>query len=121
MGEKKEMTAVEFLKGLNRLCQTINCAMESCPVKKARDEAGSAYCMAFVREHPEDAEAVVAEWLEENPAKTLKDDFWEKHPKAKKYEDGTPYVCAGNIYPVSCIKRGHDCLCRECWERPLEV
>lgn len=121
MSEKKEMTAVEFMKGLQRLCKTVDCA-EYCPVRIARDNTRSGYCMSFLRSHPEEAVKVVEEWVEENPMKTLKNDFLEKYPDAPLINDRIPFVCARHLYPnISCEKGVGHSYCSECWDRPLEV
>lgn len=65
------------------------------------------------------AEAILAKWAEEHPEKTIADDFFEKHPKAKRCPSGCPDVCAQSVgYVDECP--GELETCAECWSRPLE-
>ena len=66
----------------------------------------------------ERAEATLAKWAAEHPEKTIKDDFFEKHPKAMKVDAPTPVTCAKHIgYTKECVASRN---CAECWRRPLE-
>ena len=66
-----------------------------------------------------DVEAILAKWEDEHPEKTIADDFFEKHPKAKKSDDGTPAPCAKDCgYIDKCIPGEMSCV--GCWRRPLE-
>ena len=65
------------------------------------------------------AEAVLAKWAEEHPEKTIADDFFEKHPKAKKSDDGTPAPCAKDCGYIDKCSPG-EMSCVGCWRRPLE-
>ena len=47
-----------------------------------------------------EAESILAKWAAEHPEKTIADDFFEKHPRAKKGTGGFPSVCA-----AACISR----------------
>lgn len=70
----------------------------------------------------ERAEATLAKWAAEHPEKTIADDFFEKHPKAAKKDNGTPMVCAnycGYGTPEYCGAELVDA-CSRCWRRPLE-
>lgn len=126
MDEKKEMTAVEFLKGWRRLCEhfggnEFNCSRENeCPFHDKRDIL---HCWAWVarKAMPKEAVDIVQKWAEEHPEKTMRDDFFEKFPNAPRINGSTPFACAKDCYPVSCYKDGHTVLCEKCWERPLEV
>lgn len=64
------------------------------------------------------AEAILAKWAEEHPEKTIADDFFEKHPRAKRGEGMVPTVCAEDCGYVL----GKECKgdCAKCWRRPLE-
>ena len=67
------------------------------------------------------AEAILAIWAEEHPEKTIADDFYEKHPKATRAEDGLPPICARDIgYLSRCPSGLSRVTCSECWRRPLE-
>ena len=65
------------------------------------------------------AEAILAKWAEEHPEKTIADDFFEKHPKAKKSDDGTPAPCAKDCGYIDKCSPG-EMSCAGCWRRPLE-
>ena len=67
-----------------------------------------------------EAESILAKWAAEHPEKTIADDFFEKHPRAKKGTGGFPSVCAAACgYIEECP---HDYSLFEyekCWRRPL--
>ena len=64
-------------------------------------------------------EAILAKWAAEHPEKTIADDFFEKHPKAKRGDDGTPRPCAEDCgYVDKCLPG--EMPCADCWRRPLE-
>ena len=66
-------------------------------------------------------EAILAKWAEEHPEKTIADDFFEKHPKAKRDENGLPPICAREIgYLSKCPSDLNRVTCFECWRKPLE-
>ena len=64
-------------------------------------------------------EAILTIWAAEHPAKTVADDFFEKHPKAKGGDDGTPAPCAENCGYIDKCSPG-EMSCADCWRRPLE-
>ena len=66
-----------------------------------------------------DVEAILAKWEDEHPEKTIADDFFEKHPKAKKSDDGTPAPCAKDCGYIDKCSLG-EMSCADCWRRPLE-
>ena len=115
---KKEMTAVEFLKEWKRLCKQHLFDCRGCGIayKKGLDTG----CKIWVTAHPEDAVEIVQKWAEENPVKTILDDFLEKFPHAT-LAYGSPAICPQHLgYLVSedlCC--GHKCY-TECWKTPLE-
>lgn len=66
-------------------------------------------------------EATLTKWAAEHPEKTIMDDFFEKHPKAKRDEDGLPPICAREIgYLSKCPSDSKRVTCNDCWRRPLE-
>lgn len=78
-------------------------------------------CCEGISERPEEAEAILTKWAAEHPEKTIADDFFEKHPKAKYVDDMVPGVCAfycGYDKPEYCQKDA--AVCANCWRRPLE-
>ncbi len=68
-----------------------------------------------------ETEAILAKWAAEHPEKTISDDFFEKHPKAKYVDNMVPGVCAfycGYDKPEYCQRDA--AICAKCWRRPLE-
>ena len=92
---------------------TISCL--TCPLSTNHNGEGIS-CFQFEGKHSAEAIAIVQKWSNENPVKTILDDFKEKYPNAKLDKDGLP---------VGCIRwLGHhvyDCPndCEKCWNRPL--
>lgn len=66
-----------------------------------------------------EAEAILVKWAEEHPEKTIADDFFEKHPRAKRGDDGTPAPCAAECGYIDKCNPGQ-MSCADCWRRPLE-
>ena len=65
-------------------------------------------------------EAIFTKWAAEHPERTIADDFFEKHPKAPKDEDGIPFACAQRCgYTEGCIGNTSRKYCTQCWRRPL--
>ena len=101
----------EAMRILKRMCAEVECI--SCPLRRL--------CSSNIKEHPEEAEAILAKWAEEHPEKTIMDDFFEKHPKAMRDGNGIPHACAkhcGYHAPTYCERIPQRCA--ECWRRPLE-
>jgi hypothetical protein len=100
----------EAMRIFNRICKEREmcegCVLENkCIVLKECDYA--------------EAEAILAKWAAEHPEKTIADDFFEKHPRAKRSDDGTPTPCAEDCgYIDKCIPG--EMSCADCWRRPLE-
>lgn len=124
----KEMTAVEYLKTKHRILKpdekgfcSIGCT--ECPFY-CRNNGSGVGCSDFERMHPEKVVAIVQKWGEEHPAKTVLQDFLEKHPDALVDTiTGVPFVCADMVgygEYSGCLKVGSGG-CRTCWNRPLEV
>lgn len=67
----------------------------------------------------DEAEAILAKWAEEHPERTIADDFFEKHPKAKRGDDGTPTPCAEDCGYIDKCNPG-EMSCADCWRRLLE-
>ena len=91
-------------KGENS-CAGLGCC--DCPL------AAGGICIA----NTEEGVDIVEKWSEEHPIKTIKQDFLEKYPNAKKNQDGSPRFCPEQLgYEVNC-----DDGCRKCWNTPMEV
>lgn len=114
------MDAIEYLKELKRMCDSYpSCLI--CPLFNWSNEY-RVKCHVFQKNHPEKAVELVEKWSKEHPAKTIKDDFLEKHPNAKMRDDGTPVSCAKYLgYKVGIDGKCPVIIgCGECWNTPLE-
>lgn len=105
-----------YFKEKTRLCKEYRCS--TCPLNK--DMPSYAHrCFTREMKNIEEAIAIVQKWSDEHPAKTIKDDFLEKHPNAPKAATGTPLACA---WRAGYFLDEDGCLsgrCTECWNRPL--
>lgn len=83
------------------------------------------YC-DFDTEDPEKLVALVEQWSQSHPQKTMMQDFFEKHPNAPKRRDGTPVgicpsYCGYTDEPNSAfVCEKFDKKCLRCWSRPME-
>jgi hypothetical protein len=119
MADKKEMTAVEYLKEKMRL--TDGCAIDCRVCRLSNYNNGKLTdCEAFQLEYPEEAVAIVQEWAEEQPAKTILDDFFEKFPNAPTTAFGYPIICPHHVGYSENEDWCEDERCLDCWSRPLE-
>ena len=122
-----EMTALEYLKEKNRMTKKCSIRCADCPLCSGNNTTGFA-CGDLQRKYPEIAVDIVEKWAEEQPKKTLLQDFLEKYPKAPIEDDAFPAVCPFQLgYETEsekdkngyCESAGKDS-CRKCWNRPLE-
>lgn len=110
------MDAIKYLKEVDRLCDSID-DCEDCPIHRLR----GALCHNKQMHSPEEAVEIVEKWSKENPQKTMMSDFFEKHPNAKSWEDGTPNACPYRLgYEEEAYCENHTRDCKDCWNRPLE-
>lgn len=104
-----------------RMCHTEGCA--KCPVHPVWDR-GDMPCPACFADAPKEVEEIIAKWSREHPRKTRADDFFEKHPKARKDCTGVPTVCCtdcGYCTESDCEALGEkDDPCMRCWNIPVE-
>lgn len=112
------MDAVKFIKNRNRMCNSMK-SCSQCPFGEMN------YC-DFDTEDPEKLVALVEQWSQEHPQKTMMQDFFEKHPNAPKRRDGTPVgicpsYCGYTDEPNSAfVCEKFDKKCLRCWSRPME-
>lgn len=110
------MDAVEFIKERNRMCNSME-SCSQCPF----NEMG--YC-DLDTEDPEKLVALVEQWSQEHPQKTMMQDFFEKYPNAPKRRDGAPILCpdqCGYEKQRYCVEVNRDVKeCSQCWSRPME-
>lgn len=102
-----------FYEMNKRMCNGTNC--EDCPLNKVTNTVclislTKEYEVKKVAEQLE----VLYEWVKEHPAKTYKDVFLEKFPKATILDGNTTLICKNNVFGAS-----YDCLrmssCEKCW------
>ena len=74
------MDAVEFLKTLRRMC---NCECYKCEFGKRLIRFET--CTVWRKTHPEEAVAIVEQWVAEYPVKTRQSVFLEQFPNAPIY------------------------------------
>lgn len=118
------MDAVKFLKEIERMCEAHrdnpygerDC--KGCPLEISVDE-----CMRVEMEEPEKIVEIVEQWSKEHPVKTYKDDFLEKFPNAKGFDDGASMAHWCIIYNKGKCKYGKGDgfnSCEDCWNEPME-
>lgn len=123
MAEKREMTAIEYLKEKSRMSKKCKIRCTDCPLSD-RNNGMQIGCGLLQVEHPEKAVAIVQKWSEEHPQKTFLSDFLEKYPNAPISRKGFP----GGVCPSDLGYTDEECIsstpfddyCKECWDRPLE-
>lgn len=110
------MDAVKFIKNRNRMCNSME-SCSQCPFIEMN------YC-DFDTEDPEKLVALVEQWSQEHPKKTMAEDFFEKYPNAPKRRDGAPTPCpdqCGYEKQRYCVEVNRDVKeCNQCWSRPME-
>ena len=111
------MDAVKYFKERQRMCKAFNHFCYYCPFTKDSGEP----CGSLQKKNPEEAVEIVEKWSAEHPQKTMMSDFFEKHPNAKSWEDGTPNACPYKLgYEEEAYCKNHTHDCKYCWNRPLE-
>ena len=101
----------QAMRILKRMCAEVECI--SCPLRRL--------CSSNIKEHPEEAEAILAKWAAEHPEKTIADDFFEKHPNAPGKQDKQPLPCAVHCgYIDKCPDDFTALECKKCWQRQLK-
>lgn len=120
MSEKREMTAMEFLKEYKRMCDYHEPNCQNCGIAQTAEFYPN--CGPWIADNPTEAIAIVQKWAEEHPVKTILSDFLEKYPNAKVSLYGMPKVCLKHLGYRDC--EGESCAATNClknWNRPLEV
>lgn len=99
------MDAVKFVKTLRRMC---NGECRECEYEK---RSGFAPCMFWRYDHPEEAVAIVEQWVSEHPIKTRQSEFLKHYPDARFFS-GCLNACPRNIFDNTNI----DCNKQPCYE-----
>lgn len=107
---KRRMVKYDLKK---RVC-TQNCV--KCAFR-TQNNGLKCHCSDIELIDPELAENIVKQWAKEHPQKTYAQDFFEKHPNARKDEFGRPKMCREDIYGGGCRDDNN---CMDCWNEPME-
>lgn len=115
-----DMEVKEFVKEFKRMLETernVKVIGTELRVMGGYGFNTSAICIGLTDEEID----FVEKWSKEHPQKTIADDFFEKHPDAKKFENGTPKVCAAYCgYCTDCRLDDYgDRDCYSCWNMPV--
>ena len=105
------MDAVKFLKTKNRMCKT-KVLCKNCPLDAYKSECDTIDVEDFKLIK---IVSIIEQWDKENPAKTYKDDFLEKFPKAVIAEN----ICRYHVYKTGGCD-GFTGDCELCWNEPIE-
>lgn len=123
MSEKREMTAMEFLKEYKRMCDYHEPNCLNCGIAQTAEFYPN--CGPWIADNPEQAISIVQNWAKEHPVKTMLQDFLEKYPNAPMNKKGFPDgVCPRDLGYVDEECKSptpFNTYCFECWNRPLEV
>lgn len=105
-----------FAEEKRRMCMSYQLC-EGCPLDGTRCEFSTSSSL-LDPENDKRILEVVQNWHDNNPLRTYKEDFFEKFPNAKKYDDGTPMACRNDIYGN--VKDCSGRCCDVCWNEPME-
>nr|DAR00772.1 MAG TPA: hypothetical protein [Caudoviricetes sp.] len=110
------MDAVEFINEKYRMCELLNYECRKCKIDAL--EHGRKGCWGAIREHPEEAVAIVERWAKEHPRKTRQNEFLKLFPRVEKAADGMVAFCPESMdsaFVCSIKERDHcDPECGEC-------
>ena len=117
------MDAIEYLKEKKRATKDCNVDCDSCVLGMYDNTLEICFCVEDM--DIEEAVRRIEKWSNENPQKTMLQDFMEKYPNAFLEDDGTPKFCP---YILGyCNKKENDIICScvnyncvKCWNRPLK-
>jgi len=114
------MEYIKVMEIRQRVCDKYT-NMELCKGCPLRSQATgeNCGCNTFITRYPEQAEAILKKWDEENPVKTFLSDFLEKYPKVTLKDNGTPKgICPSQLEYCEFATCNGDCV--KCWNRHLE-
>lgn len=107
---------MDMFKEYLRMCNEIN-NCNKCPIYI---ESSTVQCNGWMADNYDEAVSLIRKWAEEHPKKTYEQDFLEKFPNARKYEDGELEACVRTMYGVKCPHISSQMSCKDCWNRPME-
>ena len=113
---------MEFVKAMQiskRMCDKYSKKLcTGCPLSPEHNGTyKGCSCSTFIEKYPEQAEAILKKWDEENPVKTFLSDFLEKYPNAPLNDSKAPRCCPSDMGYCECCCNMN---CFKCWNRPLE-
>ena len=94
-----------------RMCRSFGGRCSICPLNKLMGYTKNCGGVLFI--HASEASAIIDKWCAEHPQKTYLQDFLEKFPNAKLYDDGEPLADACDVYGDVFDCKGHKCC--DCW------
>ena len=89
------MDAVEFINEKYRMCELLNYECRKCKIDAL--EHGREGCWDAIRNHPEEAVAIVERWAKEHPRKTRQSEFLKLFPKGRLASDGMLKFCPQEV------------------------
>lgn len=112
------MELVKAMRTMKRMCDMYK-GCKGCPMVDAVCSSGG------VINHAKETDDILGKWIADHPEKTIADDFFEKHPRAKRnlVDMVTPSACASECgYGMyeHCQDPRAIRICAACWNRPVE-
>lgn len=95
------------IKDLKRMCKFYQAKCSACPL----------WGKCCAHEIPDNADEIIDRWVEDHPARTYKQDLFEKFPNADRRDTGEPQICLKQLYADSGIKCTNNCM--ECWNNEI--
>jgi len=80
------------------------------------------HCDLRPRDFPDNVDEIIDKWVQEHPAKTYADDFFEKFPNAQLDSYGAPRACVNVIYGLGDCSKSEisGIICRDCWNQKMK-
>ena len=110
------MDAVEFINEKYRMCELLNYECRKCKIDAL--EHGREGCWGAIRNHPEEAVAIVERWAKDHPRKTRQSEFLKLFPKGRLASDGMLKFCpqevdSGFMCPMV-VQQSRGVYCEDC-------
>ncbi len=104
-GEELKMEFKQAMRVIKRICA----ARDDC--EKCELELNCPFVTVPIDHDHDKTEAILTEWAEEHPEKTIMDDFFEKHPRAPRRSPDYPEACARVVgYISECPATVNNCV-----------
>ena len=120
----RTITAVDFLKLYQKMCESGNGDCEHCEINKEKQNGLT--CRQFMQRYPNRTIQIVLNWYENSSDKTMLQDLLFKLPDVQMHRIGVPIMCPVHCgytdgVPEWCKTGVKTEKCFECWNRPLGV